>query len=146
MRLFLWIWTVTNVQCCPFCIAFCGVQIWRHISGGAASSSRSAASDHPGCCSAAGATAQCHWGKGSKLIYVTPYCCTSTVNKKELLASGQTLQRNREGHEDVPQVHGDSKQCEGAFHGAFLNISVLILRTYCSSSSLCHISTGVVQQ
>lgn len=39
------------------------VQVWRYISGRAASSFRAAAKDHPGCSSTDGTTAQCHWGR-----------------------------------------------------------------------------------
>lgn len=57
------------------CIAF-SVQIWRYISGGAASSFRAAASDHPGCCGTDGATAQRHWGTMSNDVHLLLYLLT----------------------------------------------------------------------
>ena len=100
------------------------VQVWRYISGRAASSFRAAAKDHPGCSSTDGTTAQCHWGRlyNSTLcacLFLSHFYDCFFVNLNLLHCNfcfaGKILQANAKGHRNLPQIYGNSKQCQGQF-------------------------------
>lgn len=122
------------------CIAFFCLQIWGHISGGAASGFNAAATDHPGCRSTAGAIAQHHWGTLSRitctdyLSVLVSYACNKALHfwsqgkySRQTLKDVQTFLRYMETPNNVkvclrkPQISnvgisGCNRQSESPFH------------------------------